>query len=385
MVLKTNLNISKWLIILFSMTVIHHAHADSPENTNFDIFKYHDPNSKITINYENLTSLLKATVVRARMSSRVYAQRPQAGKGSKINFANPNPTRLEGSRVLYSYLKNEDKAYIQNLRLAMEALPEAINFRTLNRNEQLAFWLNLYNITVFEQITKRYPIRKLKSLRMGTGKQSSLWDEKLLNIYGITLSLNDIQYEIIQKIWPDPLVIYGMYHGSIGGPNIPNKAFTGENLYNLLEYNAEEFINSLRGLRFRGKDALVSEMYQWNEEFFPDLQTDLRRHLRKYTNYMLTIRLDTSKTIKTTSYDWYITDVKNASVTTAGGHISTNPAAMAGNRNLPHTGIAWDTAVINNRLKNNSAAFLIDFLKYNNKNAKTKITIEEIEKKDLKK
>ena len=57
----------------------------------------------------------------------------------------------------------------------------------------------------------------------------------------------------------------------------------------------------------------------------------------------------------------------------------------SGGKDLPHTGKAWDTAVTNLRLQNNAATFLVEFLKYNNKNAKTKITIEGIDKKDLEK
>ncbi|VAV94793.1 hypothetical protein MNBD_ALPHA02-1775 [hydrothermal vent metagenome] len=364
------------------------VHSEFLEENNPAISFSYNLNSKTTINYENWSSLLKATVVRARMSSRRYAKKPPSGIGSRINLANQNPTRLEASRVLYNYLTEDDIEYIHSLRLAMEALPQVIDFQTLNPNEQLAYWLNLYNITVYEQVATQYPVRKLKDLHNGTHNKPSMWDKKILKVNGVFLSLNDIQYNIIYKNWPDPIIMYGLYQGSIGGPNLRKKAYTGKNVYDQLEYNAEEFINSLRGLRFRGKDALVSKIYEWNSAFFPDFETDLRRHLRKYTNFKLTIRLDTSKRLKTTAYDWYIADTTNANFSPSNGAASTNPVAMlmqTGGRNLPHTDKAWDTSIINLRLRNRSAAFLVDFLKYNNENAKTKITIEEIEKDDLKK
>jgi len=372
------------LVGLLFATLFSFAPAHTGNSTETD-FRSYDPDSKIRINYEGWTSLLKATVVKARMSSRLYAHKPQANIGARINFANPNPTRLEASRVLYSYLTEKDIDYVHKLRLAMEALPQAIDFRTLNRGEQLAYWLNLYNVTVYEQIAKRYPIRKLKKLHMDN---PSLWDEKILHINGTPLSLNDIQYNIIEKIWHNPLILYGLYQGAIGGPNLRKKAYTGKNVYDQLEYNAEEFVNSLRGLRFRGKDVLVSVIYQWNRNFFPDFELDLRRHLRKYTNFELTARLDSSRKIKAEVYDWYTAGVINHGTSLPGGSESTNPVAMimqAGGRNLPHTGKAWDTAVAKLRFRNNAAFFLKDFLKYNNKNAKTRITIEEIDKTNLQK
>ncbi|VAV89710.1 hypothetical protein MNBD_ALPHA01-207, partial [hydrothermal vent metagenome] len=60
------LNRLKWFSIIFLMFFTQLAHGQV-EETGIDIFKAHDPNSEITINYKNLTSLLKATVVRARM------------------------------------------------------------------------------------------------------------------------------------------------------------------------------------------------------------------------------------------------------------------------------------------------------------------------------
>ncbi|PCJ32998.1 MAG: hypothetical protein COA93_08515 [Alphaproteobacteria bacterium] len=371
---------------LACLTSLSLAYSGNNEQADYQIFNEYDINSKVTINYGNWTRFLKATVVRARMSSRNYAKQIKTATGTRINFSNQNPSRLEASRILFHLMKKQDLEYIRALRIAMEHIPQITPLKYLNRNEQLAYWLNLYNITLYDQIAHRYPIKKLHKLRKGRGNTPSMWDEKLLNINGMQLSLNDIQYNIIQKIWSDPLVLYGMYHGTIGGPNITVKAFTGKNVYNLLETNAEEFINSLRGLRFRGKTALVSKMYQWNQAFFPDFETDMRRHLRKYTNYQLTMRLDTSHRIKTTSYDWHITDVINSRVAMAGSHISKNPVAMVmsgGSSGIAHASATWDSSIHNLHIHANTAHFLNDFLKYNSKNVKTTVTVEEIERKDI--
>lgn len=375
-----------FILVLSAMSFIRPALAQDGEAFNLELFSAHDPHSSNSINYENWTGMLKATVVRARSSSREYAKKPSAGIGAKINLANPNPSRLEASRVLYRRLEQADIDYVHNLRRAMEMLPETIGFQTLNRNAQLAYWLNLYNITVYEMVAKRSPIRKIKDLRKGRRNRPSLWDEKILHVKGIALSLNDIQYKIIHKIWPDPMVIYGLYHGAIGGPNLAKKAYTSQNVYSLLDANAEEFINSLRGMRFWGKDVHVSEMYQWNKEFFPNFEPDLRRHLRKYTNFRLSARLDSSRKIKAKIYDWYTADAINANMYAANGSASTNPVAMvmsSTGTSMPHVGKAWSTSVRKLGQQNNSDAFLKDFLKYNNKNA-VKITIEGLSEEDLK-
>ncbi len=345
----------------------------------------HDPNSKITINYEVLNLLYKATVTSASLSSRVYAQKAVSGIGTRLTSANNNPTRMESSRVFYHKIKDEELGYIHDIRLAMEAIPELTPLETLNRDEQLAYWLNLYNITVFEQLAQRYPIQNLKKIRKGSSDNPSMWDEKILSVNGIAMSLNDIQYDIIQKIWPDPIVLYGMYQGAIGGPNLRKWAYTGKLVYQQLEDNAIEFVNSLRGLRFRGKNALASEMYHWNSELFPDFETDLRTHLRKYTNLRLTTRLDASWNLNADVYDWYIADIINGGFPIAGGAASTNPVAlvMAFGVGTNTTDRAWNTAIARNRLPHGAAVFLKKFVSHNKKLRDGRVTVEEIDKKDI--
>ncbi len=395
--------LSFWVIFSFSvMTNIYKAYGEETEKLDLQKIQTHDSSSKIAINYANLTLLYKATVTRARMSSRVYAQKASANVGSKISGSSGNPTRLEASRIFYHYIKEEELDYIHTLRLGLEALPQVIPLQKLNRNEQLAYWLNLYNITMYEQVAMHYPVKKLKKLRKGTRKKPSMLDEKILNVNGITMSLNDIQYNIIQKIWPDPIVLYGMYQGTIGGPNMRRKAYTGKLVYEQLHDNAEEFVNSLRGIRFQGKDTHVSIIYEWNKELFPDYKYDLRRHLRKYTNLRLTTRLDASRKIKAKIYDWHIADVLNGGRAVAGGAGSTNPVALV---MMPGTlddgGLGYgggasfgggayankaiDTAVTRNRLPNDAAVFLKEFVERNRKFKAGSVTIEEIDKKELEK
>tara|TARA_R110002073_G_scaffold52578_6_gene136594 strand:- start:3432 stop:4637 length:1206 start_codon:yes stop_codon:yes gene_type:complete len=364
----------------------------------------YDPNSSIAINYGNWSTLLRATVTRARMSSRIYAQKANAGIGSKINNSNSNPTRMEASRVFYHYINDEELEYIHDLRLGMEALPTAIPLQNLNRDEQLAYWLNLYNITVYELVAKNYPIRSLKKLHGPGRKKSSVFEDKILNINGIDMSLNEIRNKIILEIWPNPLVLYGMYQGTIGGPNLRRSAFTGKRVYEQLEDNAEEFVNSLRGIRFQGKEAHVSEIYKWNKGMFPDFDKDLRRHLTKYLGYDLVVKLKSSRKIKAKIYDWHTADVLNGGQPAANSAASTNPVALVmqqgtiedsggiagvgGSVGLfsggSHGEKARETASIRAKMPAEAAVFLQQFIERNRQLRGGNVTIEEVDKKDLK-
>jgi len=402
MVSFSNITSLKWrlvFVICLMIIPIRPVYAGDVDGNNSPATRLFDPNSKIIIDYSNWSTLLRATVTRARKSSRIYAQKSQSNIGTRINYSSSRPTRLEASRVFYHYLGKEERGYIHNLRLAMEAIPQIIPLENLNRAEQLAYWLNLYNITVYEMVADHYPIRKLDRLYRGSRKTPSFWDKKILHVNSIPLSLNDIQYKIILKTWKDPLAIYGLYQGVIGGPNLRRKAYTGKYVYSQLEDNAEEFVNSLRGLRFKGKKAYVSEIYKRNKELFPNFKQDLRRHLRRYTSLRLTTRLDSSKQIRANIYDWHTADVLNGGRPPAGGSNSTNPAALLLSRGSDVSGTfeptsyssfggahydkVLDTSIMHLRLPNDAAVFLKEFIDRNRELRNISIKVEEISKKDL--
>ena len=74
----------------------------------------------------------------------------------------------------------------------------------------------------------------------------------------------------------DPLIIYGLYQGNIGGPNIRRTAYTGKDVYRALKNNATEFINSNRGTYSKDERVFeVSVLYDRNRAYFPDFDADL--------------------------------------------------------------------------------------------------------------
>ncbi|HEY5775696.1 MAG TPA: DUF547 domain-containing protein, partial [Xanthomonadales bacterium] len=173
---------------------------------------------------------------------------------------------------------------------------------------QLAYWLNLYNVTVLNEIIKEYPQRNLKKLSVG---KNSIFSEKILNVAGVPLSLDDIAYTILKNNYnSDPLIIYGLYQGYIGGPNIRKKAYTGNDVWRALKNNANEFINSNRGTYPKDEKTFrVSSLYERNKAFFPDFEDDLRKHLQTYINGDERAELQSASSIRADIDDWTVTDL----------------------------------------------------------------------------
>ncbi len=106
---------------------------------------------------------------------------------------------------------------------------------------------------------------------------------RLLTVGGVKLSLSDIRTRIVFYNWNNPNVIYGFWRSTIGGPSLQREAFNADNVSELLDLSASEFVNSLRGTKRRGDLLLTSEIYKEAAlYYFSDIGDDLRAHLTQY-------------------------------------------------------------------------------------------------------
>lgn len=290
-------------------------------------FRGSSAESDFSILYEDLDFVLRQIVLVTGRSDRSRPSQVRPAAGSRIVRGAKGRFSLEGNRVHFPALaKKENLALLTRIRTELEAVPGQLPLKLLKEEEQLAYWLNLYNVTLLEQVALIYPETRLKRQFLG---KKSLWKKKLLAVAGVSLSLNDIQHRIILPKFQNPLVMYGMFQGFVGGPNIRNEAYTGESVYRQLKENADEFINSNRGMHANERLLRISHLYTVNEALFPDWNRDLRAHLTAYANqsYRDRIRKASRLSPKVTGYD--IADIYNG-VTSRGSAMSTNPAAFLG-------------------------------------------------------
>ena len=236
------------------------------------------PSRATRLDFELWDIALKEFVSYGGPSLRRRAPRPAPMTGSRLILGHTSPYRLEGNKVLFEGMKREFEgsleAYVQDLidignRIDIPALP---------RDEQLSYWLNLHNAVVVREIAKRYPIEYPDRIKGPDGL--SLHDSKLMTIDGVALSLRDIREGIVYPNWRDPRVIYGFFHGELGGPSLQRAAFEGPTVWDTLNVSSREFASSLRGVEKVGNRLLVSRIYREAAPFFfPDFDADLRAHL----------------------------------------------------------------------------------------------------------
>ena len=150
------------------------------------------------------------------------------------------------NRFAYSQLTSEDRAALDEYLVVLS--------RTLitryNRDEQLAYWVNLYNALTVRVVLDHYPVESILDIRISPALfAAGPWGKKLIEVESVPLSLDDIEHRILRPIWRDPRIHYAVNCASVGCPSLMTSAFAAENADTLLDRAAREYINHPRGVR----------------------------------------------------------------------------------------------------------------------------------------
>lgn len=210
------------------------------------------------------------------------------------------------ARVRYSAVSSEDRGY---LRVYLDQL-QRTEVSKLRPDEQLAYWINLYNAHTVKLVLERYPLVSILSIEISPGLfAKGPWGANMLKVEDETLSLDDIEHRILRPIWHDPRTAYALCRGAIGSPNLGSEAYTASNADVMLDGAARAFVNHPRGARIDAKGRLqVSSLYEWLRPDFGAKDVDVIAHLRQYASPALAESLANLTRIGGDTFDWKLND-----------------------------------------------------------------------------
>lgn len=208
--------------------------------------------------------------------------------------------------VNYASIKKEDMASLHHYIHQMET----INIDEYNRNEQLAYWLNLYNALTVSIVYRYFPVNSIQDINISPGLFSvGPWGARLVRVKNIPLSLDDIHNRIIRPIWNDTRTHYAINNATIGAANIQKYPFEGHLIDKQLNDVATDYINSKRGAQVISGHLIISKIYKWYARDFGMTDSDLIRHLQFFARQPLKNQLRHIQTIDGHIYNWHLNAV----------------------------------------------------------------------------
>ena len=154
--------------------------------------------------------------------------------------------------------------------VATLALPSAV-YDQSSRAQQMAFWLNAYNVLVLKTVIDHYPIRgqsgnyPANSIRQIPGAFARAQHRAA----GRLVTLDEIEQTILSE-FSDPRVQLALGRGAIGSGRLLSEAFHADRLEAQLAKVVEEFVATPRHLLVDrlAKRVRVSPIFGWHEAAF---------------------------------------------------------------------------------------------------------------------
>lgn len=162
-----------------------------------------------------------------------------------------------------------------------------------DKNTYMAFWINVYNLTVIKGIVADYPINSPLD-------KPGFFDKTTYPLGGVELSLNQIEDEYLRKPFNDARIHFVLVCGALGCPPIIEKAYTPENVEQLLSLQTSKALDNPDFIKEKGKKLVLSEIFKWYREDFGKTDAEVISFINKHKK----IAVDQGKKIEYYPYNW---------------------------------------------------------------------------------
>lgn len=203
------------------------------------------------------------------------------------------------ARIAYGTVSPDDrKALSGYLRRLADIDPG-----TLDRPEQLAYWINFYNAATVVLVLDNYPVGSIRDIGSGLFEDGP-WDRPVAVVSDRVLTLNTIEHGIIRPVFDEPRIHYALNCAAVGCPNLAARPYTGAALEAALAEAERAFVNDPRGVRLDGDKLVLSKIWLWFREDFAPTETQIIQYLRTVATGAAAEALDGRGSADRYDYDW---------------------------------------------------------------------------------
>lgn len=162
-------------------------------------------------------------------------------------------------------------------------------------NEQLAYFINVYNSSTIKLIVENYPTKSIKNI-------SNPWLKNRITIGDQQYSLAGIENGVLRKM-NEPRIHFAINCASVSCPKLLNTAYTATNVQELMDRATREFINNPENNKLTKDAVKLSEIFKWYKSDFTEGMTII-----EYINQYADINIFPTPKIDYLDYNWNLND-----------------------------------------------------------------------------
>lgn len=219
---------------------------------------------------------------------------------------------IVGQEVDYSTWNTLLKKYVapngdvdyKNFKNDMGDLNTFLEYMALNgpsdnwdKNEKLAYYINIYNAATVKLILDHYPVKSIKDIK-------NPWLKKRVSIGNRKWALGGIENKILRKM-DEPRIHFAINCASYSCPKLLNEAYTPSQLENQLQQATVDFLKDPNRNLITKDSISLSKIFKWYEKDFTEKNT-----LPNYINQYIESKLPENVKIGYLEYNWNLNEKK---------------------------------------------------------------------------
>jgi len=220
------------------------------------------------------------------------------------------PNYSSYARLLKTYVIEDKVDYAawaendENIAALDEFLEHLSQIETdsLSRNDQMAYYINLYNAAMLHVVLEKYPIDSVKNIGI---LPFSVFKQDFVQLLDRKVSLDEIEKGILLKDYFDSRIHFAVNCASEGCPPLRAEPFVGDRLETQLDEQTKLFAQSERAAKIDEdqKSVAYSELFKWYAKDF-----DVKNPA-EYLNRYREMPLPTNYSVDWITYDWSLNQV----------------------------------------------------------------------------
>ena len=256
-----------------------------------------------------MRQLLKLLLPLLLLAGPALAQPPDYKPWQDLLTRHYNPAK----GMNYKALKAQDKAALDQLRQQMAQVDPA----ALSPKDRLAYWINLYNVSVVGVVVDNYPVGSIRDISTDPIIRLNVFKKDVVPTKNGRISLDTIENEKIREAFKDPRIHFAINCAAESCPPIRPEPYVGARIDQQLDDQARKFLNGPHGVRIEkdGDEVILhaTKILDWFKDDFETWGGGRVAFLRKYLTPDKQKQIDAARGKVELELDDYSWDLNDAS------------------------------------------------------------------------
>ncbi len=211
----------------------------------------------------------------------------------------------------YAGLKERDANQLRRLR---ETLGR-VDVTSLNTKEQLAYWINVYNVNIVGVVVEHYPVHSIREISSGSLIRSNVFKRPWVPVPAGRISPDEVEHETLRPRFKDPRIHFAINCAAKSCPPIRPEAYVASRVDAQLDDQVRRFVAS-PGVRIerRGQRTILhtTKIMKWFRDDFDQWGGGAVTFLRRFfpSSKLRLLPPDDAVVIEYDDYDWALNDWK---------------------------------------------------------------------------